>query len=265
MVKIEIQKELYGAKGKMELDVKLQVKEGEFLAITGESGAGKSTLLRIIAGLEKAKVNLEVNNKSWNKLSVQKREIGFLFQDYGLFENMSIEKNLLYVNNDKKLADELLEITELTQLKNRLPKTLSGGQKQRVALCRAFMSRPKLLLLDEPLSALNPIMRSKLQYEILTLHKKFATTTIMVSHDSSEIYRMSSRVIVLDFGKIVKDGTAKEIFKSQSSFIEGEVLEIKHNSIILLIGEQLIELSHTHTQDVKVGEKIKLKSSLLHL
>lgn len=102
-------------------------------------------------------------------------------------------------------------MTEMEELKNRFPSTLSGGQKQRVSLCRALMNRPKLLLMDEPLSALDPNMRTKLQSEILTLHKEFETTTIMVSHDPSEMYRLASRVVVLNQGKIINDGLPKDV------------------------------------------------------
>jgi len=262
VIKIDIEKELHGASGAMNLEVNLEIKEGEFLAITGESGAGKSTLLRILAGLESSKGEIEVHGKSWNNLSIQKREIGFVFQEYGLFENMSVEQNLLYVAKDKNLAKELLATTELTNLKNRLPKTLSGGQKQRVALCRAFMKRPKLLLMDEPLSALNPTMRTNLQDEILILHKKFGTTTFMVSHDTSDIYRMASRVIVLELGKVVNNGTPKEVFSTNKSKISGEVLQINGESILLLVGEQLLELNYHADKIPKLGERITINTSL---
>lgn len=261
MVKIDIQKELHGASGAMRLEVNLEIKEGEFLAITGESGAGKSTLLRILAGLESSQGDIEVHGKSWNSLSIQKREIGFVFQEYGLFENMSVEQNLLYVAKDKSLANELLATTELTNLKNRLPKTLSGGQKQRVALCRALMKRPKLLLMDEPLSALNPTMRANLQDEILILHKRFGTTTFMVSHDTSDIYRMASRAIVLELGKVIKDGTPKEVFSTNLSKVSGEVLEINKESILLLVGEQLLELKYHTNNPPKLGERITIDLS----
>ena len=170
----------------MLLDIELNINHGDFIALCGKSGSGKTTLLRILAGLEKAKGIIHVENDIWQDhhsfKSVQKREIGFVFQDYALFDNMSVLKNLLYVNQDKKLAQHLLEITELSELKHRNTTTLSGGQKQRGALCRAMMKKPKLLLLDEPLSALDPTMRIKLQNEILTLHKEFNTTKIGRAH-----------------------------------------------------------------------------------
>ena len=145
-----------------------------------------------------------------------------------------------------------------------------GGQKQRVSLCRAMMNRPKLLLLDEPLSALDPTMRTKLQYEILMLHKEFGMTTIMVSHDPSEIYRLASRVVVLNLGKIVDDGIPKEVLLktsgSQKFLFEGELLEIVQVDVIYMaiiaIGQQLVEvvISAHEAENLKVGESIRVST-----
>lgn len=274
MINIDIQKPLYGSSGEMLLDFKLEIKNGDFLALIGKSGSGKTTLLRILAGLEEAKGKIEVDNIIWQNdktiLPPQKREIGFVFQDYALFSNMSVEQNLVYVNNDKKLVDKLLEITELKDLKNRFPHTLSGGQKQRVSLCRAMMNKPKLLLMDEPLSALDPNMRTKLQNEILTLHKEFKTTTIMVSHDPSEIYRLATNVVEIEQGKIINQGKAKDILlktngSSKFSF-QGELLDIIKadviNIAIVSIGQQIVQVVITNSQakELKIGEKINIST-----
>jgi molybdate transport system ATP-binding protein len=272
MIKIDINKKLHGADGEMNLEVNLTIEQGEFVALAGQSGAGKTTLLRILAGLESSQGVIEIGNEVWQdknfSLEPQKRKIGFVFQEYALFSNMSVEENLLFVKKDRALAEKLLEITELTALKKRLPNTLSGGQKQRVSLCRAMMNRPKLLLMDEPLSALDPTMRTKLQKEILLLHKEFKTTTIMVSHDPSEIYRLASRVVVLKLGKVVNSGTAKEVLLktngSQKFSFEGELLEIVKIDVIyvaiIAIGQQLIEvvISENEKEGLKIGEKIRV-------
>jgi len=249
----------------MTFNVKCAIKKGEFVAISGQSGAGKTTLLRILAGIEEAKGNIDFNGTAWlstkKSLAIQKRNIGFVFQDYALFENMNVEENLLFVNSNEKLATELLELTELSSLKKQLPKMLSGGQKQRVALCRALMNQPKLLLLDEPLSALDGKMRLKLQDAILQLHKRFKMTTVMVSHDPSEIYRMASRVLVIENGVIVNDGTAKEVMMKSKSSLVGELLELSEEGVAtVLVGQQLLELQllEEELQELQVGDAINL-------
>ncbi len=219
MVEIAIKKRLQGTKGDMILDVDLQIKQGSFVSIMGESGSGKTTLLRVLAGLEKAKSKIVVDGNSWDNLLPQKREIGFVFQDYALFENMTVEQNLLFVRDDKNLSKKLLELTELTALATRNVKTLSGGQKQRVSLCRAMMNRPKILLMDEPLSALDEKMRNKLQEEISKLHRDFKTTTLMISHDAKSSYLLSDRILVLDQGKIIKDGSKDEVLKKEQKIL----------------------------------------------
>ena len=272
MIKIDIFKKLHGSHGDMNLEVKLEIQNNDFIALSGLSGSGKTTLLRVLAGLEDAQGSICVDGEVWqdemNSLATQKRQIGFVFQDYALFTNMSVKENLLYVKNDIQLANKLLKITELTELENRLPNTLSGGQKQRVSLCRAMMNHPKLLLMDEPLSALDVEMRTKLQNEILTLHKEFGTTTVMVSHDPSEIYRLSTRVVVLDQGKIINDGTPKDILLktkgSQKFSFEGELLDIKKVDVIYIaivaIGQQLVEIvvSSQEMKDLKIGQIVKI-------
>ena len=274
MIEIDINKKLHGSDGAMDLRVKLSIAEGDFVALAGKSGSGKTTLLRILAGLEEAEGTIKIADQIWlsgkESLAVQKRGIGFVFQDYALFENMSVMQNLLFVCNNKTLAHKLLELTELSELQNRMPNTLSGGQKQRVSLCRAMMNEPRLLLMDEPLSALDPTMRTKLQNEILLLHKEFGTTTIMVSHDPSEIYRLAQRVVMLNKGEIIKDGTPKEVLLqtsgSQKFSFEGELLDIAKVDLIYVaiisIGQQLVEvvISKEEVQNLKIGQVVRVST-----
>lgn len=278
MINIKIDKLLHGSDGEMSLEVDLSIDRGDFIALAGQSGSGKTTLLRILAGLEDARGLIEVDGEVWldskKTLPPQERKIGFVFQDYALFENMSVLENLLFVNKDKKLATHLLALTELEALANRAPHTLSGGQKQRVSLCRAMMNRPKLLLMDEPLSALDPMMRTKLQHEILTLHKEFGTTTIMVSHDPSEIYRLASRVVVLNLGQIVDDGNPKDILLktngSQKFSFEGELLSIIKVDVIYVaivsIGQQLVEIvvSDDEVNSLNIGDVVSVSTKAFH-
>ena len=274
MISLNIKKELHGSNGVMNLDINLSLQNGEFVALSGVSGSGKTTLLRVLAGLEEAFGEIIVDGEIWLnekiKKPIQKRDIGFVFQDYALFPNLSVLDNLLYVKKDKDLAKQLLSLTDLYELKNRYPNSLSGGQKQRVSLCRALMKRPKILLMDEPLSALDPHMRLKLQDEILTLHKEFKTTTIMVSHDPSEMYKLASRVLVLKDGKIIDDGLPKDILLktqgSQKFSFEGVLLDIIKvdviNIAIVAIGQQIVEvvLSHDEARKLQIGQKVNVST-----
>lgn len=274
MISLNIKKELHGSNGVMNLDINLSLQNGEFIALSGISGSGKTTLLRVLAGLEEASGEIIVDGEIWLneklKKPIQKRDIGFVFQDYALFPNLSVIDNLLYVKKDKDLAKQLLNLTDLYELKNRQPNSLSGGQKQRVSLCRALMKRPKILLMDEPLSALDPDMRLKLQDEILTLHKEFKTTTIMVSHDPSEMYKLASRILVLRDGKIIDDGLPKDILLktqgSQKFSFEGELLDIIKvdviNIAIVAIGQQIVEvvLSNDETEKLQIGQKVNVST-----
>ena len=263
MIKIEIEKKLYGSQGDMVLSVDLNIQKGEFVALMGESGAGKTTLLRVLAGLESMDGEIAVEGKSWKNVAPQQREIGFVFQDYALFENMTVEENLLFVNPDKKLASELLTLTELTALKSRNVSGLSGGQKQRVALGRALMKKPKILLMDEPLSALDPTMRSKLQREIKQLHERFGMTTIMVSHDIHEVFKLASRVLLLEEGKVIQDGTVKEVMKNRAEYVEkleAKVLSIdKKNNIYFAtayVAGKILEVEVDAS--VSIGDTLRL-------
>ncbi|RMD45875.1 MAG: ATP-binding cassette domain-containing protein [Aquificota bacterium] len=275
MIKIDIEKKLTSHNGEIVLSISTQIKEKEFITVFGESGAGKTTFLRIIAGLTVPDRGfIEVNGDVWFdsergiNLPPQKRKIGFVFQDYALFPNMTVEENILFAMEKKDISflEELLEIVDLKGLRKRKPDSLSGGQKQRVALARAIARKPEILLLDEPLSALDIKTRQVLQEEIKKIHEKFNLTTFLVSHDYSEIFKMSNRVLYLKNGIVFKEGTPEEVFIekriSGKVKITGEVLKIKKEDIVFVLsifaGSSIIRVVATEEEakEIKVGDKV---------
>ena len=278
--KITVTKSLHSAQGKMLLDVDLAIEQGTFVSIYGKSGAGKTTLLKMFAGLTKpdtglinAAADVWFNSEEKINIEPQKRKIGFVFQDYALFPNMTLQENLEFVLPDKKnkkRLTEVIELMELTALTSRYPAMLSGGQQQRVALARALVREPELLLLDEPFSSLDTEMRYLLQHEITRVHKYFGLTTILISHDISEIYRLSEYVIEMDLGKVVRQGTPATIFnhKELSGKIQlvGEILSIIPNDVVfvatILTGNNLIKavLTKEEVMFLKPGDKILISS-----
>ncbi|MEE3776965.1 ABC transporter ATP-binding protein [Campylobacter sp. CX2-4080-23] len=271
MINFHCQKSFNG----FELDAKFSVENGEFVALYGKSGSGKSTILRLLAGFDKPNSGVISNNEQiyYNKdifLPPQKRNIGYLFQDYALFPNMSVMQNLLFAKNDIKFATELLELTQLLELKNAYPHTLSGGQKQRTALARALMRRPKLLLLDEPLSALDTNLRTKLQEYLSQIHKKYGMSIIIVSHDKNEIYRLASRVFIVDSGKIIQSGSPKELFLNSNSHQNidflATILEINQNLITCEYANQIYQITLPNSPNsLKIGDTITLSTQISNL
>ncbi|QDS03968.1 ABC transporter ATP-binding protein [Campylobacter fetus] len=272
MIDISCQKSLSDS---FHLDVNFQIKKGDFVAFYGKSGSGKTTILRIIAGFLKPD-NGYIKNGSLvycdknYYLEPQKRNIGYLFQDYALFPNMSVIKNLLFANNDKKLANELLNLAGLDEHKNSSINALSGGQKQRVALARALMRKPDILLLDEPLSALDNEIRQKLQDYLLKIHENFGMTIILVSHDVGEIYKLANVVYELNNGKMINIGMPSEIFLkpsgSQKFSFHAKILEIqKRDTIYVVIAEcanQISEVVLTKNEvlNLKTGDIVTLSA-----
>ena len=276
MISIDIKQTLQSAQGNLVLNVKFEVPKGEIVTLYGESGAGKTTILKVIAGLLKPEEGLiKMGENVWldtNKkinFTPQKRSIGFVFQYYALFPNMSVKENLEFAVEkvtDKQNVNELIEVMELQQLQNRKTETLSGGQKQRVALARALVRKPKLLLLDEPLSALHNEMRLKLQEHILMMHKAYELTTILVSHDLAEIYKMSDRIMFLKDGKLVENNIPSHFSTqnlSDSNFkMIGEVLKIEKQgsickvSVLILNSIIIIAIEPNNPKDLKPGDKV---------
>ncbi|WP_297693018.1 ABC transporter ATP-binding protein [uncultured Eudoraea sp.] len=280
MIKIDVHKKLRAFDSEMNFHIQCQIKKGELVTLYGESGAGKTSTLRILAGLLKPdKGEITINEVSWidtkNKifLAPQKRNIGYVFQDYALFPNMSVLQNLEFASGkgqNKKVITELIEMMELGDLQNRKPQTLSGGQQQRVALSRALVRKPDVLLLDEPLAALDYKIRLKLQDYITRIHKEYNLTTILVSHDIGEIMKLSDRVFVLEQGKIVRQGIPSEIFSNQKISgkfkFTGEILKIEPQDVVLIVSVLIqnnvvkVIANKSEMQTLKVGDKVMVAS-----
>ncbi|HEX5329966.1 ABC transporter ATP-binding protein [Sulfuricurvum sp.] len=273
MISINVTKTLNTADGVLNAEFIIEIRNGEFLTLFGPSGAGKTTLMRMISGLETPNSGvIEVDGEVWFdserriNLPPQKRSIGFVFQDYALFPTMSVRENLLFAAEtaeQKQGVDELIAMVELENLANRLPSTLSGGQKQRVALARALVRRPKILLLDEPLSALDPVMRQKLQDELALIHSRLGVTTLLVSHDIAETVKLSDRLASVVSGRIEKLCSPMEFFSPQTLSgklqLIGEVLKIEEDApvfiVTLLVGSSIVRTvaSADEASELRVG------------
>jgi len=280
MIELNLNKELQGYRDNFQLAIEVSIERGKLISVYGESGAGKTSLLRLISGLLHPDEGIiKINDTYWFdskrkiNLKTQKRNIGYVFQDYALFPHMSIKENIAFAlpkEEKKSWLKELIQMIDLENLQDRLPDTLSGGQKQRVALARALARKPEILLLDEPLSALDHSMRSELQDHILQLHNKMELTTIMVSHDIGEITKMSDSVIQMEKGKIIKIGDALSIFSKREISgkfqFTGEILEIQPSDVIfivtVLIGKNIVKvvMEEKAAEDLSIGDKVMVVS-----
>ena len=199
----------------------LTLRSGEFLTLLGPSGSGKTTTLMMVAGLQQPDTGtIRLNGASVADLPPYRRDIGMVFQHYALFPHMTVRRNIgfplemrrLPREEIARLVDEALELVRLPGLGNRLPKELSGGQQQRVALARALVYRPALLLMDEPLGALDKKLREQLQLEIKRVHRERGISVLYVTHDQEEALTMSDRIAVFDHGRIQQIGTPEELY-----------------------------------------------------
>jgi molybdate transport system ATP-binding protein len=279
MLELDLQKHLRSSSASLEIDIRFKAQTHDFVSLFGPSGAGKTTLLRMLAGLTKPdQGRLVVDGVTWFdaakriNLSPQQRSIGFVFQDYALFPNMSVRDNVAYgaAKHQAAWIERLLQLTGLITFQNRLPATLSGGQKQRVALARALARKPKLLLLDEPLSALDGVLRSQLQDELLQLHQECGLTSILVSHDIGEVFKLSQQVHQLEHGKLIKSGSPAEVFLQQRLSgklnLRAQVLAIRKEEVIyvlsLLIAQDIVEIiaGEGEIRGLKVGDQIAIST-----
>lgn len=203
-------------------DVSFSLEKGKFLCLLGPSGSGKSTILHSIGGFIKHEGEIILDGKSIKDLSPEDRDVSTVFQSFGLFPHMNVLKNVMYglkfKEKDKSKkekeaeAREVLRIVGLNGYEKRYPSELSGGEKQRVALARSLVVRPKILLMDEPLSALDAKLRSEMQFEIRRIQREFNITTIFVTHDQKEAFVMADEIIIINHGELVAKGAPQDIY-----------------------------------------------------
>ena len=269
-------------------DICLTVARGEFVTLLGSSGCGKTTTLRIIAGLEQTDSgSVWINGQDVTKLPPDKRDVNTVFQNYALFPHMNVAENIGYGlklrkvprGEIKKKVAQMLELVQLEGYEKRKPSELSGGQKQRVAIARALVNNPKVLLLDEPLGALDLQLRRAMQIELKHLQKKLGITFIYITHDQEEAINMSDRIAVMRDGRIEQIGTPDEIynhpktsyvatFVGNANILHGAAERIQGENAIVKIGNDRVivklETSQQNTEDTGVkqylsaGEKVTL-------
>ncbi|KOP78961.1 ABC transporter ATP-binding protein [Lysinibacillus sp. FJAT-14745] len=233
-------------------NIDMKIEKGEFITLLGPSGCGKSTILRILAGLTDASAGkIIIEGKDMMGVQSKDRQVGMVFQSYALFPNMTVKENVAFGLRMQKVniaevdqrVQEMLEIVHLSEKANAYPKELSGGQQQRVALARALIVRPKVLLLDEPLSALDAQIRKKLQADLRSIQQKLGITMILVTHDQEEAMAVSDRIFVMNNGMIAQSGTPTAIYTSpESEFIAnfiGHYNVFTRQALEKMIGETL--------------------------
>ncbi|WP_407639173.1 ABC transporter ATP-binding protein [Alteribacillus iranensis] len=256
--------------------INLDIKEGEFLTLLGPSGCGKTTTLRMIAGFEKPdEGNIWIDGKQVEKIEPYNREVNTVFQSYSLFPHMTVAENVAFGLKMKKIPkseiDEqvhrALDLVQLRAFSDRKPKKLSGGQQQRVAIARAIVNNPRVLLLDEPLGALDLKLRKQMQLELKQLQQELGMTFIYVTHDQEEALTMSDRIVVMNQGQIEQMGLPDEIYErpktkfvadfiGETNFFEGTVKGGEGSNLYMSIGEQKVSI-HNHS-NIESGEDIYL-------
>lgn len=259
-------------------EVTLSIFQEEFFSLLGPSGCGKTTLLRMLAGFEMpTKGKIYIDGVDVTRRPAYDRPVNMMFQSYALFPHMTVEQNIAFGLKQERVSrteiqervKEVLKLVQMEKYGPRAPHQLSGGQRQRVALARSLVKRPKLLLLDEPLAALDKRLREQTQFELVNIQEKVGITFIMVTHDQEEAMTMSTRLGVMDHGRLRQIATPNEVYEYPNSeyvadFIgsinkfEGLVTEVDDNHILVDSEETGSELYVGHSADAPVGSHVKV-------
>ena len=286
MVRLEGITKSFGPKTVLK-DCSLVIEEGERFVLLGQSGCGKTTLLRLIAGFDRPDSGrILIGGEEVGALPVEQRPVGFIFQRHALFPHMNVYDNIavgprvrdIPENEIERQIDELLEITRLTELRHAWPGQLSGGESQRVALARAVVNKPKVLLLDEPLSALDESLRQNLRVELMDIQRAFGITFLFVTHDQEEAMSLADRMSILEGGSLLQVGSPQTLYDQPAdpftaSFLgdinrlEGTVVQQTENRVTLSLGEAgtVTALSDiTHTNNTKLNCYLRPERLLLN-
>ena len=262
-------------------DISLEVNKGEFVCFLGPSGCGKTTLLRAVAGLDiQSRGSVSQDGEDISRLPPSERDFGIVFQSYALFPNLTIEKNIAFgLENSgisRKIIDErtaeLLTLVGLPEQGKKYPAQLSGGEQQRIALARAIALKPGLLLLDEPLSALDAKVRVSLRHEIKELQRKLGVTTIMVTHDQEEGLSMGDRIVVMNHGVIEQIGTPIEIYRDPKSLFVADFIGEMNQLAATAVSPNTVKIgnadfsciAHTYSSNVPVIATIRPEDIIPH-
>ncbi len=256
--------------------VDLDIYKGELFCLLGGSGCGKTTLLRMLAGFETpSSGSIIIDGVNMNDVPPYERPVNMMFQSYALFPHMNVESNVGYgLRRDgiakaeiEQRVEEMLEMVELSQFRKRKPHQLSGGQKQRVALARALIKQPKMLLLDEPLAALDKRLRVQTQYELMNIQDKLGVTFVVVTHDQEEAMTLSTRIAVMDVGRLQQIGTPTEIYEfpgsrlvanfiGNANMFDGRVIENGTDHVIVECKDPTCNFYVDHGMSIPEGSKV---------
>ncbi|WP_259782888.1 ABC transporter ATP-binding protein [Aestuariispira ectoiniformans] len=257
-------------------NVSLDIFKGEFFSLLGPSGCGKTTLLRMLAGFETpTSGKILLDGEDMSKVPPYQRPVNMMFQSYALFPHMNVEKNIAFgLKQDrvpgpeiKRRVEEVINLVQLNQFARRKPHQLSGGQRQRVALARSLVKKPKMLLLDEPLGALDKKLREKTQFELMNIQEETGITFVIVTHDQEEAMTVSSRIAVMDHGRIVQVATPTEIYEVPNSryvasfigdvnIFESRVKEVGSDHVDLVANDAGCTIHANHSIDTSKGATV---------